>query len=38
MEEDKIDEKGIPTNMRPKSKSAVKDSDQWENFLTQLEI
>ena len=37
MEEDKFDEEGLSTNLRPKSKSAMKGSDQLESFLTQLE-
>ena len=28
MEEDKFDEEGLRTNLRPESKSAVKGSDQ----------
>ena len=38
MEEDKFDEEGLSTNLRPKSKSAMKGSNQLESFLTQVEI
>ena len=36
MEEDKFDEEGLNTTLRPKSKSAMKGSDQLEFFLTQV--
>ena len=38
MEEEIFDEEGLSTNSRPKSKIAMKGSDQLESFLTQLEI
>ena len=37
MEEDKFDEEGLSTNLRPKSKIAMKGSYQLEIFLTQVE-
>ena len=37
MEEDKFDEEGLNTTLRPKSKSVMKVSDQLECFLTQVE-
>ena len=37
MEEEKIDEEGLSTNLIPRSKSATKGSDQSESFLTQVE-
>ena len=37
MEEDKFDEEGLNTTLRPKSKSVMKGSDQLECFLTQVE-
>lgn len=38
MEEEEIyDEEGLNTKLRPKSKSAMKGSDQLESFLTQVE-
>ena len=37
MEEEKIDEEGLSTDLRLKSKSSMKGSYQLENFLTQLE-
>ena len=37
MKEDKLDEEGLITNLRPKSKSAVKGSYQLETFLTLIE-
>ena len=36
MEGDKLDEEGLSTNLRPKSKSAMKVSDHLERFLTQV--
>ena len=36
--EEKIDEEGLNTNLRPKYKSAMKGSEQLEMFLTQAEI
>ena len=36
-EEGKFDEEGLNTKLRPKSKSAMKGSDQLESFLTQVE-
>ena len=36
MEEDKFDEGVLITNLRPKSKSAMRSSDQLEIFLTQV--
>ena len=36
-EEDKFYEAGFSTNLKPKSKSAMKGSDQVEHFLTQVE-
>ena len=36
-EEDNFYEEGLSTNMRPKSNSAMKVSDQLEKFLTQVE-
>ena len=36
-EEEKIDEEGLNTELRPTSKSAMKGSEQLENFLTQVE-
>ena len=38
MEEEKFDEEVLSTNLRPKSNSAMKNSYQLENFITQLEI
>ena len=38
MEEEEIfDEEGLNTKLRPKSKSAMKGSEQLESFLTQVE-
>ena len=37
MEEDKFDEEGLNTNLRPKYKSVMKGSDQLECFLTKVE-
>ena len=37
MEEDKFDEEGLNTNLRPKSESAMQGSYQLESFLTQVE-
>ena len=36
MEEETFDEEGLSTNLIPKYKSAMKGSDQFELFLTQL--
>ena len=36
MAEDKFEEEGLSTILRPKYKSEMKDSDQLESFLTQL--
>ena len=36
-EEEKFDEEGHNTKLRPKSKSAIKGSEQLEIFLTQVE-
>ena len=36
-EEEKIDEEGLNTNLRPKYKSEMKGSEQLEMFLTQAE-
>ena len=38
MEEDEnFDKEGLNNNLRPKSKSAMKGSEELENFLTQVE-
>ena len=37
MDEDKFDEEVLSTNLRTKSKGAMKSSEQLESFLTQLE-
>ena len=37
VEEDKFNKEGLSTNVGPKSKSAMKGSDQLESFLTQVE-
>ena len=37
-EEEKFDEEGLNTKLIPKSKSAMKGSEQLESFLTQVEI
>ena len=36
-EEEKFDEEGLNTKLRPKSKSTMKGSEQLEIFLTQVE-
>ena len=36
-EEEKFDDEGLNTNLRPKSKSAIKSSEKLETFLTQVE-
>ena len=36
-EEEKFDEKGLNTKLRPKSKSSMKGSEKLESFLTQVE-
>ena len=36
-EEEKYDEEGLNTKLRPQSKSAMKGSEQLESFLTQVE-
>ena len=36
-EEEKFDEEGLNTKLRPKYKSAMKGSEQLESFLTQVE-
>ena len=36
-EEERFDEEGLNTKLRPKYKSAMKGSEQLESFLTQVE-
>ena len=36
-EEEKIDEEGLNTKLRPKYKSSMHGSEQLESFLTQVE-